>query len=220
MKFQKAFTVLPALCGLLLTVSAQALVLEPSPERTALLVEVFGTRVAHGLIDLKQERFKGAIDYAMLLARGVKAHQLTVQEAQDKLLKTLQDLDRGAQLASVPDPEFEVVGLMPVGESEAGRGEPGAGQAQVALNLNTAPTPEAQADESDKAPEPALEADKTAESAPAEGEKVAAAPAVIEPVLEDPSAPAAKDSETNKADDAALDRQDEAEDRGVSSIGG
>jgi hypothetical protein len=210
--------------------AARAVVLEPSPEMTAALAEVFGSKVARNLIDLPASRFKGAPEYALSLATLVKEKEITLDEAKSRLLTVLNKLDQGATLDNMPNPEFAVVGVMPVGESVANRMVPGA-DAAAASAVASAEKPAEKSAESAEPAEPiaptvssapsdqALDEQASAEQAPTEQASAEQAPA--EPTLASPDAESSeKQPAAAPAEASAAEPTLDSGKRDLSSMGG
>jgi hypothetical protein len=218
--------------------AARAVVLEPSPEMTAALAEVFGSKTARHLIDLPAERFKGAPEYALTLATKVKEKEITLDEAKSRLLTVLNKLDQGATLENMPNPEFEVVGVMPVGESVANRMVPGAeaGASLVAsAEKPAAPADSLKSDEAAKLDEPAepvapaVSSTASSEEAPAEEataepastEQASAEQSPAEPTLSSPEAESSEQKPAAPAETSAAEPTLESSgNRDLSSMGG
>ncbi|MBI3555807.1 MAG: hypothetical protein HY074_06065 [Deltaproteobacteria bacterium] len=109
--------------------------------RAAVLRKVFGDSVVNGLQALSPLKFKGAREMAMDLAQQVQDHELNVKEARNSLLAILEKMDRGVSPSQLPDTEIQVVGVMPRGESPAGKELPGASEALVAAAPGQSPDP-------------------------------------------------------------------------------
>ncbi len=137
--------------------AAQAQDYAPDAPRTAVLRKIFGDTVVKGLDNLPLHSFKGAREIALELAQKVNEHSLSVKEARSSLLSILVKMDQGLPAADMSEVEFEVVGIMPRGESPAGLEVPGASEAIVA----SAPLPD-----SVESPGSSLDAAPAADSEP------------------------------------------------------
>ena len=207
--FMKRISILVSIPGLFLAVSvlgqtAQAQGYSGEGPREANTRAVFGTKVVEGLSQLSPTRFEGAREHAMNLAQKVKDHELSVKQARDALLAVLVKMERGESLASLPDPAFEIVGVMPVGEAAAGHDVPGADISMVA----SAP----KAEEPDSAEEPALDSAPSKASAPRDEISSASDSKAAPESLDFPEPTSAPDSH------AASDDESAEQQRHVSSI--
>jgi hypothetical protein len=109
-----AFAVLSALflATALIWQDANAEIYLANSTRAWVLREVFDSRVIEGLSNLSADRFDSALERAMDLAQEVEEHKISVQQARNALSEILIKMDRGESLAGLPDPEFEVVGVI------------------------------------------------------------------------------------------------------------